>query len=119
MSFIGNYIRINIQKSFHIIAAAAISLIYFTNKVSSIYKLIFSLSLNATLPRKTLEQYHGYYCNRNNYSNCRCISMSKNSFLKTFNTKVVSSYEFIPPQPKTNKQNNNKKETWLFLRDLS
>ena len=41
------------------------------------------------------------------------LACQKNSFLKTFNTKVVSSYEFIPPQPpKTNKtkQQQQKKD---------
>ena len=37
--------------------------------------------------------------------------MSKEFILKTFNTKVVSSYEFIPPQPpKTNKTKQQQKK---------
>lgn len=41
------------------------------------------------------------------------LACQKNSFLKTFNTKVVSSYEFIPPptaKDKQNKNNNKKKD---------
>lgn len=41
------------------------------------------------------------------------LACQKNSFLKTFKTKVVSSYEFIPPptaKDKQNKNNNKKKK---------
>lgn len=37
------------------------------------------------------------------------LSCQKNSFLKTFNTKVVSSYEFIPPLTSKDKQNKKSK----------
>lgn len=36
------------------------------------------------------------------------LACQKNSFLKTLNTKVVSSYEFIPPATAKEKQNKNK-----------
>ena len=37
------------------------------------------------------------------------LACQKNSFLKTFNTKVVSSYEFVPPP--TSKDKQNKKQS--------
>ena len=39
------------------------------------------------------------------------LACQKNSFLKTLNTKVVSSYEFIPPATAKEKQNKNKKDS--------
>ena len=39
------------------------------------------------------------------------LACQKNSFLKTLNTKVVSSYEFVPPATAKEKQNKNKKDS--------
>lgn len=39
------------------------------------------------------------------------LACQKNSFLKTFNTKVISSYEFIPPLTSKDKQNKKSKIT--------
>ncbi|RCK63478.1 putative alanyl-tRNA editing protein alaX [Candida viswanathii] len=39
------------------------------------------------------------------------LSCQKNSFLKTFNTQVVSSYEFVPPLTSKDKQNKKSQST--------